>query len=619
MCGIYGELRLTNGGPPLYGNTSRMIALMSRRGPDDCGTWHDGTNCTLAFTRLSILDLSSAGHQPMTTRDQRHALVFNGELYNFRDLRRELVSHGIAFRSSGDAEVVLQSLVRWRSAALDRFNGMFALAFYDSVTKELLLARDHAGIKPLYYMLTRDSLVFASQYNQILEHPIGRTRRISRDGLSLYLRLGYVPAPFAILDNTHMLEPGTWLIADAGARVERGRFFEFPVYCEPDLEGPDAEEAIDAAVDSAVRRQMVSDVPIAAFLSGGIDSPLVASKMRAASTLAIDAYTIGTACDATDESADAAEYARELGANHILEQFSARDALLLLDDVMASSGEPFADYSIFPTMLVSRLAAERVKVMLSGDGGDELFWGYVHRFGSILRCARDFRNPLWLRNAKWGVRRLLHPASAPSIRHLRWPSIGDWHRAKHTHLPEHWARKIFPTLPEWPCEFKSYNFDEWDIDRTAQWLRWNEYTEHLTRVLLKVDRASMHHSLEVRVPLLDREVIDTARRVNWRSCLDLDRGVGKLPLRRALARHVRWQSRHKRGFSVPMGDWLRGALRPIVEDSLMSRRELLGLPLNQESLRELYQAHLRQHADYGWALWILLSLSLWCEKHYRQS
>jgi len=616
MCGILGQITFSSDGWAAAGEeiSPRLIGLMARRGPDDEGRWSDGRHCVFAFRRLAILDLSDSARQPMLSPDGRYALVYNGEVYNFRELRRELEYEGARFRSTGDTEVVLHALAHWGNPALSRFNGMFALGFYDSLERRLLLARDHAGIKPLYYMLTPRGLVFASQYDQILAHDWSRESRVSPAGLGLYLRLGYIPAPHALLRDTHMLEPGAWLDITAEGRVQQGKFFEFPVHREPDLHGEEAYEALNAAVTAAVRRHLVSDVPLGAFLSGGIDSPLVAAKMRAVSNDTIRAFTIGTNGDRHDESADATAYAREIGVEHVVEQVMPDTALEILNDVVAACGEPFADYSIFPTMLVSRLARRQVKVMLSGDGGDELFWGYPDRFASVLEKVDSFAQNSSSPSARWDLQKLL--AVRNDHQDLRWPAnVGDIYRLKHTHQAEGWLKRIFPDLPPWPADFSLFTYTGLEPDRTAQWLRWNEFLGYLTMILLKVDRASMYHSLEVRVPLLDKEVVEVATRINWQSCLDVRRRLGKLPLRHSLARHVKHQTWTKRGFTVPMDAWLRGPLRRIFEETLFDRREILGLPLNKEAARAMFERHLSGQANYEWTLWMLLSLGLWEERH----
>ena len=614
MCGIAGELRFTDSGEA-QADWDLISSLMKRRGPDDLGKWTDDRRCTMVFRRLAIIDLSRNGHQPMTACHGRYVLVFNGEVYNFKTLRNQLESRGVTFRSTTDTEVVLHALIEWGIGALDRFNGMFALGFYDKAEKRLLLARDHAGIKPLYYLMRPEGLVFASQYNQLLAHPWSRNLGISHESLGLYLRLAYIPAPYALLHDSHMLEPGTWIQVTENGHIQQGDFFDFPCCETPSLKGEEAIEAVDAAVTGAVKRHLISDVPVGAFLSGGIDSPLVVAKMRAVSTGDIHAFTIGTHEEATDESSDAREYARDIGVEHTVEYVDPNKAIGLLDSVIDACGEPFGDYSIFPTMMVSQLASRDHKVMLSGDGGDELFWGYPGRFGSLIKNSEDFRVPFWRRQIKGIFQRVIGRRENNSCG-FRTGSLGNYHRNMLTHLPEAWLNRIFPSLPVWPPAFQGFAYDCWDPNKAAQSSRWNEFTYHLPWVLKKVDRASMYHSLEVRVPLLDRDVIDVAAQIDWRECLDLEQMVGKLPLRRTLARYTKYQTQSKRGFEIPMGLWLRTSLRDKFEESLLKRDDILGLRINKKALRELFSLHLSGHHNYAWGLWPLLSLALWVDKHY---
>ena len=326
----------------------------------------------------------------MVTDCGRYALVFNGEIYNFRALRVELERAGVRFKSTGDSEVVLQALVAWGVDALSRFNGIFALAFYDSNTRRLLLARDHAGIKPLYALRSPRGIVFASQYDQLLAHPWADDLRVSQNALGLYLRFAFIPAPYGVLEHTEMLEPGAWLEVDANAKVRQGHHFKLPQRTVPSLRGEEAVDAVDSAVGSAVRRQLVSDVPVGAFLSGGIDSPLVVSKMCAVASERVRAFTIGTSDPRSDETTDAEAYARELAVAHTIERVTEEQARALVNDAIDACGEPFGDYSVIPTLLVSQLAAREFKVVLSGDGGDELFWGYVRRMVPMIQSAPNF-------------------------------------------------------------------------------------------------------------------------------------------------------------------------------------------------------------------------------------
>ena len=429
----------------------------------------------------------------MCSADGRYVLVYNGELYNFPALRAELARGGVRFRSPGDTEVVLQALVTWGTEALARFNGMFALALYDAHARRLLLARDHAGMKPLYYLLAPQGIVFASQYDQILAHPWSRPAAYSPDALALYLRLGYIPAPYAALHGSHLLPPGGWLEVDSERRRRAGRFFEFPVARVPDLDGEEAVEAIDAALQAAVRRHLVADVPVGTFLSGGIDSPLIAATMRRIDAGPLRAFTLGTGGDAFDESPDAAVYAAAFGARHAIAHLTPARALDLIDDVVSACAEPFADYSIFPTLCVSALARQQVTVALCGDGGDELFFGYAGRSGALLhRLATAAQRGAGAPG--WDWTRLL--AGGKGERAPSGPStVGDMQRLSHTHGTETWLPRVFPDLPPWPGDCGLFDYDGRDLDATAQWLRWNEFVGYLPSILQKVDRGSMFHSL----------------------------------------------------------------------------------------------------------------------------
>lgn len=614
MCGIAGELKFdARVGPKA--DWKQISALMARRGPNDEGMWTDSDRCTLVFRRLSIIDLSQKAHQPMVAQNRQYALVFNGEIYNFRELRAELEGKGIQFRSSSDSEVVLYSLIEWGTTALERFNGMFALGFYDVREKSLLLARDHAGMKPLYYLTKPDGLVFASQYNQILAHPFSRQLEVSQEALGLYLRLAYIPAPFAIFKDSSMVEPGCWILFKENGYAQHGRFFRFPHVQAGLLRGCEAIEAVDAALTKSVKRHLVSDVPVGAFLSGGIDSPLIVAKMHEVCEAPIKAFTIGTGEAATDETRDAMAYAGAFGVEQHIECMDSGKALDFLDDVIAACGEPFGDYSIFPTMMVSRLASQSYRVMLSGDGGDELFWGYPNRFGRLIGQAQCFRYPQWWRRIGRGLHKVFGTGkSRPCPPH---PSLGSYHRAMLTHLAESWLKGIFPSLPDWACQYTAFDYECIEPDQAAQFSRLAEFECHLPYVLMKVDRASMFHSLEVRVPFLDKEVIETSARMDWHQCLNVETKVGKVVLRKILSRYTTHQAQGKRGFEVPMDRWLRTSLREVCEDGLIKQKELLGLEVNTRALRKLYDLHFHGQGNYAWGLWPLLSLWLWIENHVR--
>lgn len=587
-----------------------MTALMRRRGPDDEGTWTEGEHVALGFRRLAILDLSPQGHQPMESRCGRHVLVFNGEVYNFRELRKQLKALGHTFSSTSDTEVVLAALAEWGEAALPRFNGMFALAWYDRMRRRLTLARDPLGIKPLYYGVTALGLVFGSQYDQVIRHPFS-TRRIVPEHLGLFLRLGYIPAPYALFAGTHLLPPGHYLSLEVGGEPRTEPFYAFPDETEPVLVD-EAPLLVETAVGEAVGRQMISDVPLGAFLSGGVDSPLVAGRMRH-SAEQVRAFTIGCTDERFDEAAVAQAYAKALRLEHTVDTIDPKACLELVEEGARAYSEPFGDFSSLPSLLLCRSTRQHVTVALSGDGGDELFWGYP-RFWKIAGRAATFRWPVLCRAAAYAVGRA---AGRPLPRGVLFPDPGAWQLDGQcfSGLRDHDFRALCGSELYLPDDFALYTYDgPLEEEAVARWLRRNELWGHLQMVLLKMDRASMHYSLEVRVPLLDLEVVRAAARVSPAACMR--DGIGKLPLRKALARLVPPGSipRRKAGFSVPLGDWLRAELRPMVEDLL-----LLGDPYpagfyRKGELQHLYQRHLAGE-DLTRAIWHLLSLQLWSREH----
>jgi asparagine synthase (glutamine-hydrolysing) len=617
MCGLAGAFAFADAATDeLVTPVRAMSELIVRRGPDDHGIWTDGRRCALGFRRLSILDLSPTGHQPMVTPDGRYALIFNGEIYNYRDLRADLLATGDTLRSTGDAETLLHLLARKGPVALESLEGMFALALYDAQQRLLYLARDHAGIKPLYYAKTPKGIVFGSQYDQLLEHPWMQGTRFSNAGRAMYLRFGFLPAAYGLHDGARQVDAGECLEVRESGKLVRHRFFAPSTWEQPTLRGEAALDAFDAAFSRAVRRHLIADVPVGVLLSGGIDSPLVAAEARSQHGEGLKAFTIAMTDPELDETEDASAYAAELGLDHYVETATPDSGLSMIDDVVSACTEPTADHSIFPTLMVSRLAKSHVKVVLSGDGGDELFWGYPSRFGSAIEHARYMTWPKPARAAAIVARRTLGVGTATRDV-LRFSTVGSFYRKKHTLLDERTLATIFPQLPEVPDDFNDFDFDGVDPDRVAQWVRWNEFRFHLARVLAKVDRASMFHSLEVRVPLLDRKVIEVAWRTDWRSCLSLDKRVGKRVLRHAVARRLRHPTAGKRGFTVPMHRWLAGPLAPLVREYLLEARELVGLEVSRHQLAMMYRRLIEGDSTVAWGLWSLLSLAMWSRRYLR--
>jgi asparagine synthase (glutamine-hydrolysing) len=618
MCGIVGMLVRDGLRPEDVAEVAALTALMERRGPDDAGAWDDGAACALGFRRLAIIDLSEGGHQPMLSDDGEHALVFNGELYNYRQLRDELIARGRRFRSQSDTEVVLQSLAEWGTAALARFNGMFAIGWYRRSSQTLVLARDPMGIKPLCWWWSPEAFVFGSQYDQVVRHRRCRRDRVDPEALHLYLRLSYLPLDHALISDTGQVPPGHYVQLRAGERPVPRRFRTPPVAPPPEerLRGTAADEAVAAMVTESVRRQQVSDVRMGAFLSGGVDSPLVAANMAAPDRGAIPAFTIGTDDAATDESAPATEYAELLDLEHHLRRIRGVDALALLDDVATANSEPFGDYSSFPTLLVSSLAAEHVKTVQSGDGGDELFWGYP-RFAKVAGARRWFLLPKAARVAAYGATKPL-PVGRRPARGVMFDTVGDWYLDAHSGLRGRDFDRIVGDLPPLPARMTLFDRERpGSHDSLMQWMRANELACHLPMVLQKVDRAAMFHSLEVRVPLLDLEMVDLAARVDPSAALH--GSLGKVVLRRALEQRVPAERIPvpKRGFTVPMKTWLRDDLRPAVQELLLDRDPFPTGFFDRDGLAEFYDDHRSGRLDLTRGLWNLLALQLWADRHLK--
>lgn len=618
MCGIAGILTFDDEarGPEFASAVQRMTELMRRRGPDDGGfyTSADG-RLQMGFRRLAILDLSAAGHQPMVSGDSGSVIIFNGEIYNHGELRHELEQQGVRFRSRSDTEVLLEALSHWGIEAISKLNGMFAFAWYDLKQRRLVLARDHAGIKPLYYGLApgAQGVVFGSQYNLLAHSPWGKLGKMRLDVLRLYLRLQYIPPPYGLLEHTWQLEPGHYLTIAADGHLEDKTWWHLPVEPQPDLFGLEAVEAVEAAIHRAIRGQRIADVPLGVFLSGGVDSPLVAAVARQQAGPELKAFSIGNPGWAQDESATARNFGRRLGVDFQLQDAGGEDMLTHLGEVMAAQHEAFADFSILPTLQVSRFAKSAVTVALSGDGGDELFFGY-ERPRSLLRNGTDFRYP-------WTVRRALYYAGRLGIGPKKSEVIaaktpGAYYFDVNCRMSDADLDLIAPGLPGVPEDFDLYSSEACrDLQQLANYSRRVEFYGQLQRGLKKVDMASMHHSLEVRVPLLDREVMETSLRCDPFD--NLRNNSRKAVLRDILGRYVPATEipREKRGFAVPLGDWLRGPLRPLVEETLFGDQLWPEQVFDRTGLRRYWEAHLAKQRDCKWGIWSLLALQWWGRDH----
>lgn len=608
-------------GEPAAATVAAMTAAIARRGPDDAGSFADPSGTVrLGFRRLAILDLSAAGHQPMLSKSGRSAIVFNGEIFNFPELRRELVATGFEPRSRADSEVLLELLERDGLAVLPRLRGMFAFAFYEIPERRLTLARDPFGIKPLHLReLPGGRLAFASQLDALMlpESDPSSPGELDPASLGLYLRLSHLPPPYGFYRGVSQLPPGSFLRRDAAGKKESGLYYSFaqPETFERRSRG-ELLERFESLLGQAVERHRLSDVPLGVFLSGGVDSPLVAAfaaEQARKEGMPLPAFILANPGWGQDEGPAARAYGEALGLSPRVTDFGPEETLSALDDLIAAQTEPFADFSLLPALLLSRLARREVKVVLSGDGGDELFYGYERPL-SLLRDGAAFA---WPRP----IRRWLYAAGRLGLARRRgdtilFPTPGDYYLAVNSRFPEADLRALAPNLPGLPADFAIYRGEATgDWRSLLRFARRAEIAGQLQRGLKKLDMASMFHGLEARVPLLDLELAELAGAIDPLAHLTPEGGpAGELErkslLRGLLSRKVPAEllPRRKLGFSVPLAELLRTVLRPRAEAALFDSELLPAGLFDRRRVAALWRAHQEGQVDAKWPLWAILAL-----------
>ena len=646
MCGIAGFFSPGGTGQEAAPTIRRMTDTLLHRGPDDGGVWEDSrSGIALGNRRLAVVDLSPEGHQPMLSACGRYVLAFNGEIYNFRELREELEGLGQAFRGHSDTEVMLAAIVRWGlDAALARFNGMFAFALWDRRERALHLLRDRLGEKPLYYSWMGGALLFGSELKTLKAHPrfMGS---ISRDALALYLRHNYVPAPYTIYEGVRKLPPGTRLTVDeAGNGSEPVPYWSAKEAAERGVANPFAGSAGEAATEldvllrDAVKLRMEADVPLGAFLSGGIDSSTVVAMMQAQSGLPVKTFSIGFHEADYSEAEHARAVARHLGTDHTELYVTPKEAMSVIPRLPTLYDEPFSDSSQIPTFLVSELARSQVTVSLSGDGGDELFCGYGRYEKGRDLWGKIGRVPLPVRRASSHALSAI-PAGALNGRldrvvrgtgkYGRPGALGDnlhklakvlaFDRPEELYLwlVSHWKDPSSLVIGASEPPTALTDDARWaDVPSFMERMMYLDTVSYLPDdILVKVDRASMGVSLEARVPLLDHRVMEFA----WTLPLSIKvrDGQSKWLLRQVLYRYVPREliERPKMGFGVPVGAWLRGPLREWAEGLLSKRRLSEDGFFDPSPIREKWSEHLSGEQNWQGYLWDVLMFQSWLDEH----
>lgn len=628
MCGFSGFFAAA----PLGVGANDILAAMGNaiysRGPDDAGTWSDASlGIGLSHRRLAIVDLSAAGHQPMHSSNGRYVMAFNGEIYNHLSLRSLLTTeHGETWRGHSDTETLLACFERWGvEKTLQATVGMFAIALWDTQERQLILARDRLGEKPLYWGWHNHVLLFGSELKALKVHP-AFSANIDRDALALYLRHNYVPAPYSIYQGIEKLPPGHYVAIALGqkrASVDLIPFWSFNAAVKAGLDNPlqsDSKAVVDTLetqLDRSIGMQMLADVPLGAFLSGGVDSSLIVALMQNQSSRPVKTFTIGFNEDGFNEAEHALAVSRYLHTEHSEIYVQAKDALSIIPDLPRIYCEPFADSSQIPTFLVSQMAREHVTVTLSGDAGDELFGGYnPYQFapriwskvskipGGMRQVAASSLKKLPL---KARAEKLVDILGCRNREDFYRQLVSHWRMPSNAVIGGNERPTLLDTPKKWPAGTR---FEEWMMAMDAQ-------TYMVDDILVKVDRAAMANSLETRVPLLDHRVVELA----WRIPLDMKirGGVGKWALKEVLYRHVPREliERPKKGFSIPIAAWLRGPLREWSEMLLNEKRLQQEGFFHPSVIRRAWEQHLNGRADHSSKLWGVLMFQAWLEEQGR--
>ena len=615
MCGILGEYSFK--GPLLNKKDFKnILSLSENRGPDHTGIYNN-KNIQLGFNRLKIIDLTDAGNQPIISQDNRFAMVYNGEVYNYKEIKKKLQSYNINFRGNGDTEVIVNAFsIFGLNKTIDMLDGMFAIALYDNKKNKLTLIRDFAGIKPLHYAYDKNTLFFASQYNQVVSHPSFIKRSINEEVLKLYINQHYISAPFGLLYDTYQVSPGEIVQFNKNGNFIKKKYWVLPKYKRTSINDiNEAESILYDSLKKSIKSELVSDVPIGTFLSGGIDSPLISVLANELHKEPLKSVTIGSKSTKHDETDFANFYAKKIGLNHIIKKMDSVDALNIFDELAASITEPFADISLFPTFLASKISKRYFNVALSGDGGDELFFGY-ERFRSIAKNYKIQSLPYFIKYLIYGIDKILNNNQNYNSNSLFYLS-SKAHFNLHSRFPSDLSGKLFKDLKNIriPSSYKIFDYQNTDsLPRLYQYIRYSEFYGMMQKTLKKIDLASMHNSIEVRVPFLKKELIYDSLKFNpYLNIKNKGNQKYKILLKNLLIKKIPGSpiEKPKKGFSIPLTLWMKNELFDHFSTVLMDKSLCEEFGVNRIEIELMLNDHKKGKHDFKWPIFTIFSLFVW--------
>ncbi|GAB3036082.1 XrtA/PEP-CTERM system amidotransferase [Bowmanella dokdonensis] len=631
MCGIAGVMHLAPEGHPDKDTLAMMNDIQQHRGPDAGDYFFDGP-VGLAHRRLSIIDLEGSP-QPMLSADKRACVVFNGEIYNFKQLHQELAAKGYQFNTHGDTETILNAYLEWGDECVHKLRGMFAFAIWDMEKQRLFMARDRMGIKPFFYsLLPTGEFVFGSELKVLTQHPaFDRTLRDTT--IEDYFTFGYVPEPYTVYQNSYKLPPGHTLVIERGqtSLPQAKEYWDVPTQWEQPLSAEEVQEQLIDRLKEAVDIRLVADVPLGAFLSGGVDSSGVVALMSQLQSDPVNTCAIGFDVKAFNETEFAQMVADRYQTNHRVETVSQND-FDLIDKLAFLYDEPYADSSAMPTYRVCQLARKHVTVALSGDGGDELFAGY--RRYNMHQHEDRVRNmlPLGLRQPLFGPLGRLYPKldwapkflrAKTTFQSMAMDTVQGYHNSMSILRADERAKLFSGEFTQRLNGYSSLQVFQRYAERVkhldpvkiAQYLDMKTYL--VGDILTKVDRASMAHSLEVRVPILDHKFVEWAFKTP--TSHNLQDGIGKYSFKKSLEPHLPHDVlyRKKMGFAVPLADWFRGPLKQRLYDGLLSRQMTESGYFNKKQLQKLIDDHVTGLRDNSAPLWTLMMFESFMRQQLR--